>query len=112
MTSSSRRSNRCSTCGAPLTTKPVAFVLVIRGVGGTSPSCACCLHEVLVRPCSVFIKKAVESLFIDSSLRKLNLGVFAVCCVNYGGAAYLCYLLSVPIKAPAADFIASNNILN
>ena len=47
------------------------------------------LHEILIGPCPVFVKKAIESLFIDSSLWELNLGVLTVRCIDNGCAANL-----------------------
>ena len=87
-----------------ITTRSVRFVLIIRGRRGTSSTCACCLgftkykvfqvdighlHVALIGPYPVFIKKAVKSLFIDSSLRELDLGVLAVISMDYGCAANL-----------------------
>ena len=87
-----------------ITTRSVRFVLIIRGGRGTSSTCACCLgftkykvfqvdivhlHVALIGPYPVFIKKAVKSLFIDSSLRELDLGVHAVISMDYGCAANL-----------------------
>ena len=47
------------------------------------------LHVALIGPYPVFIKKAVKSPFIDSSLRELDLGVHAVISMDYGCAANL-----------------------
>ena len=114
MASSPRRNNSSSLTSTSLNTtfltitstitKSVRFVLIIRGGRGTSSTCACCLgftkykvfqvdighlHVALIGPYPVFIKKAVKSLFIDSSLRELDLGVLAVIRMSYGCAANL-----------------------
>ena len=114
MASSPRRNNSSSLTSTSLnttfltstsiTTRSVRFVLIIKGRRGTSSTCACCLgftkykvfqvdighlHVALIGPYPVFIKKAVKSSFIDSSLRELDLGVHAVISMDYGCAANL-----------------------
>ena len=70
------------------------------------------LHVALIGPYPVFIKKAVKSLFIDSSLRELDLGVLPVRGVDDGGAADLGDLLAVSVEAPAADLAAADDVLD
>ena len=45
-------------------------------------------------------------------LRELDLGVLSVCGVDDGGAADLCDSLPVAVKAPAANLVRTDHILD
>lgn len=56
---------------------------------------------------SVLVQQDIQSLFINSSFWKFNLGLFLFCCIEYRGATYFSDFLGVTIKSPTEDFIAS-----